>query len=378
MILNLSQGGVSVLSVTAPSGAAISATCDGLTVTGTGTCTLELPIIGTWTITCILDGTTKTDSVTVTTYGAVYSVSFSYTATISVSTHPSAAVTATKSGQTTLSGTANSSGVCTLTVPAGGLGTWYVTANNGAVSAGSNVSVSAYGQSFSVSILRNIPIITFSANGSSYVYKGAAISESFVAVTPNGASWKCWIKSSCSVVFSLIPTNVSFCAIGKGGNGANHWGGDGYYGGGGGGGGGGVATELNKTVSAGATYSAVVGTSGTSFSGIISAGNGGDGGQPSGGSSGGNSGAGSSGEWVNDHSWPPSSGGGGDGGNGVYAFGDSSFDGVIYAHGGGGGAHSDRRGGYKLDTPGSGGGGAGGANVGRTDGNIGILLMRSA
>ena len=378
MIFNLSQGGVSTLAVTAPTGASISASCQGLTVTGTGTCTLELPIIGTWTITCIVDGTTKTNSVTVTTYGAVYSVSFSYSATISVSTHPSAAVTATKSGQTTLSGTANSSGVCTLTVPAGGLGSWNVTANNGVVSASSSVNVANYDNTYSVSILRNIPIIVIYSGGSSWTYKGSTIDNSVVKITPNGTGWKAWLRASCTVTFTYIPTNVSFWAIGKGGNGASHWGSSGYYGGGGGGGGGQVDTQNNKAVSTGTNYVATIGTYGSSFGSIISVGNGEDGAQPSGGSSGGGSGNGSTGEWVNDHSYPPSSGGGGDGGNGVYAFSDSSFDGVVYGHGGGGGKHSVQQGGYHSTTAGSGGGGGGRSNVGRTDGNVGIICMKNA
>ena len=68
MIFNLSQGGLAYISVTAPSGAAITAECLGLTVTGTGTCTLEAPIIGTWLVTSVLDGLTKTANVNVDQY----------------------------------------------------------------------------------------------------------------------------------------------------------------------------------------------------------------------------------------------------------------------------------------------------------------------
>ena len=381
MIFNMSQGGESYISVTAPSGAQITATIAGETKTGTGSCTLAVHIVGTWTVTSTLNNTVKTTTVDVASYGQTVAASFAYSSIISVTTHPSASVTATKSGMSNLTGTADANGNCNLTVPAGGLGSWNVTANNGATSASSSVDVAAYDATYGVQLLRNIPIIVVSSEGNSWTYKGATIDNSVVKITPNGTGWKAWLKASCSVKFNYIPTNVSFWAIGKGGNGGARFSNSGgAYGGGGGGGGGQVVTQNNKTVSTSSAYTVIVNSNGSSFGSIISAGNGGNGGSPSGGASGGGSGSGSGGEWVNDHSWPsPTSGGGGDGGNGVYAFGDASFDGVIYGHGGGGGHHSGGRG-YYSTTNGSGGAGSGGSSsgTGATEGIIGIICMRNA
>ena len=381
MIFNLSSGGVSYISVTAPSGAQITAECLGLTVTGTGTCTLEAPIIGTWNITCVFDNTTKTGTVEVTSFGETYPIEFSYAATITVTTHPSASVTATKSGQTSLTGTAGSDGKCVLTVPNGGLGTWAVTSNNGSVNESGNVDVLAYDTDYPIGLLVSVPIINVTIGDNTYTYKGAELSKTGIKISPVGLTgWKFWMTSSGTVKFVYLPSAVDICIIGKGGGGGAGWGGNGYYGGGGGGGGGAVNELLKKSLEQGVAYEVTIGSSGSTFSNIASAGNGESGGSPSAGRSGGNSGDGSTGQWVNDHSWPsPTSGGGGDGGTGVYAFGDSSFDGVRYAYGGGGGPHSTASGGTRHNTAGSGGGGGGGtSNVGRTDGLTGILMMRNA
>lgn len=384
MIFNITSGGVAYISVSAPSGATITATKDGMSFSRQNTGNITVPSLGTWNVVCVYSGvTSQTKTATVSTFGSTSStVSFDndFTSTISVSTHPSASVWAVKGSTTLPTVTANASGNATLTVPAGGLGTWRVYANNGATQSYVDKAVNSYGITVSVSILRNIPIISVSSGGSTWTYKGAEINNSVVRIAPNGTGWKAWLKSSCSVTFTYIPTYVNFWAIGKGGNGAPAF----YdtdnsspYGGGGGGGGGQVVTQNNIYVSG--SYWASVDSNGSSFGSIISAGNGQNGGQPNGGASGGGSGNGSSGGWVNDHSYPPSSGGGGDGGNGVYAFGDSSFDGVEYGHGGGGGAHSSSTPGYHSTTPGSGGGGAAhSGNVGRTDGNIGIICMKNA
>lgn len=384
MIFNITSGGVAYISVSAPSGATITATKDGMSFSRQNTGNITVPSLGTWNVVCVYSGvTSQTKTATVSTFGSTSStVSFDndFTSTISVSTHPGASVWAVNGSTTLPTVTANASGNATLTVPAGGLGTWRVYANNGATQSYVDKAVNSYGITVSVSILRNIPIISVSSGGSTWTYKGATIDNSVVKITPSGTGWKAWLRASCSVTFTYIPTYVSFWAIGKGGNGSAAF----YdtdsasaYGGGSGGGGGQVDTQNNRYVSG--SYWASVDSNGSSFGSIISVGNGENGSQQRGGSSGDGSGNGSSGEWVNDHSWPPSSGGGGSGGEGVYAFGDSSFDGVRYGHGGGGGASSSSTPGYHSTAPGSGGGGAGhSGNSGRTDGNIGIICMKNA
>lgn len=220
--------------------------------------------------------------------------------------------------------------------------------------------------------------IEFIANGTTYRYTGTEISNSYFKISPSGTNgWKMWIYASITIIFNYLAT-VDIWAIGKGGNGgASFHQTGGAYGGGGGGGGGQVVSVSGATMTVNFSYSVVVGSSGSSFGSIVTAGNGGNGSSPNGGASGGGSGYGSSGEWVNDHSWPPSSGGGGDGGEGVYAFGDSSFDGVRYGHGGGGGHHSGGRG-ASYAANGSGGAGAGGSSGSATAGIVGIVCLRSA
>ena len=371
MIFNLSQGGVSVLSVTAPSGAAITATCQGLTVTGTGTCDLELPIIGTWSISAVLDGTERTGSVNVTAYGETYTVSFSYSATIVVTTFPFSTVTATKTGQEDLTGTADSSGSCTLTVPAGGLGSWSVTANNGSVSETKSVNVAVYDNSYSVSLLTLIPDITIVISGNTYRYKGAAISNSNLTVTPVGLTgWKLWMRTSGSIRFDRRPTAVDLCVVGKGSSGTYYHYDDVFstdYGGDGGDGGS-VVNKYNQALAVGTTYTVTINASGTSIGSIASAGVGG-------GASGG-----SGGEMYTSYASP------GSGKAGKYAFDSAAFDGVEYAHGGyggdvnGGGQGTGARG--RTDSvwgnPGAGGAGGGQANNHPTAGNNGIFLMRNA
>ena len=76
MIFNIALGGVAYISVTAPSGASISATCSGVTMTGPGSCTLEVPVIGTWSVTCTYSGVSRTNSISVSSYGTTYNAFF--------------------------------------------------------------------------------------------------------------------------------------------------------------------------------------------------------------------------------------------------------------------------------------------------------------
>ena len=380
MIFNIAQGGLAYIAVTAPEDAEITATCSGLTVTGSGTCTLEAPVVGTWDITCVYDGTTKTASVNVASFGATYTASFSYTATISVTTFPSATVTATKDGQSDITDTADNSGACSLTVPAGGRGSWTVTADNGSVSESGTVNVAAYDTTYTISLLTSVADISVTVGSETYNYKGAEISNSNVKISPVGLTgWKMWLYTSCTVRFNRLPSNVDICAIGAGGNGASYGGSYeyGYYAGGGGGGGG-VVNSTGRTLTTGTDYAVVVGSGASTIASLgISAAKGGNASGRSGGSSGGNSGSGGGGRYINDHTYPATNIGPGNGGGGVYAFGDSGFDGVKYANGGGGGDRTPEERGTVYSSCGS--GGAGGCHgTGPTGGINGIVLMRSA
>lgn len=386
MIINLCQGGESTIIVYAPGTSSISVTGGGETVTGTiasGSTSVSLKVhtISTYTVTCTYSNSTKSGTVSITTFGESKSISFSY-AVINVYTHPGASVRAFKSGVSDLTGTADSNGYCQLPVPAGSLDStaWTVRAtdaNATSVVEDKSATTSSYTASQTVYPLYRIPIIRVAWSGGSATSYGNGMDNGYAKISGTN-SWKMWVKASCTVTFLWIKTKVHFWGIGKGGDGSSAF----YdtdsaspYGGGSGGGGGQVQTVYNVTVS-NSGYTVTIGSA-TSFGGVMSCNAGGNGGRMSGGSSGGNSGNGSSGEWVNDHSYPPSSGGGGSGGEGVYAFGDSSFDGVRYGHGGGGGAHSSSTPGYHSTTAGSGGGGAGhSGNAGRTNGNNGIFCLK--
>lgn len=383
MIFNIPAGGAAFISVTAPTGSTVTAARSGISVSRLNGGTIKVGATGTWTVTCVYDGTTKMASVNVTSLWATYSVAFTYTAAISVSTHPGAAVTATK-GSTTLSGTADSGGACTLTVPAGGLGAWSVTANNGAVSETKSVSVAAYNSTYSVDLLHGVPVIQFTASGTTYTYKGAAIDNSVVKVSPVGTSgWKCWIRASCTVRFTFLKTRVDVCAIGKGGTGGNFSHPDNVtdYGGGGGEGGT-MDTKNSQALALNTNYTVTIG-SGSTFGSIASGSQGANASGQSGGGSGGTYRSGGNGAvtvdaWDGVHYSGPGSGGGG-----AYAFGDSTFDGTVYCHGGQGGDTGYGAGGRGSSSgvyanAGAGGPGGGeGASTGLA-GKTGIVCMRNA
>ena len=369
MIFNLSQGGVAYLSVTAPSGAAITASCLGLDVTGTGTCTLEVPIIGTWHIVCVFDNTEKTADVSVEAYGETYTAAFDYSAKITVTTFPGADVTATKTGMTALTGTAGSDGICVLTVPEGGLGEWSVESDNGTVTETGTVNVAAYDADYPISLLALVPDITVVIGDDTYNYKGVEITNTNLTISPVGLTgWKLWMKASGTVTFNVLPSNVDVCAVGKGTPGGSYRYEQSDHSDrcGGGGTGGMIVNQSNQTLTVGQTYAVTIDGNGTSFGDIASAGFGG-------GSSGGGGGFYSP---TAGYSFP------GSGRDGKYAFEDSSFDGVEYGHGGEGGFVNYHGGGHGSTTgvyanPGAGGAG-GGQSQGPTSGKNGIFIMRSA
>ena len=154
MIFNLSQGGVSVLSVTAPSGAAISATCDGLTVTGTGTCTLQLVVIGTWAVSCTVGGVTKTVNVNVSSYGQSLTQFF-------------AEINVTVPGGTVSCEGVSRSGSGKL--PVAGTGTKTVSCVYDGVTHTSSVSVNSSSTSYSTSITYSCTISVACPAGASVV-----------------------------------------------------------------------------------------------------------------------------------------------------------------------------------------------------------------
>ena len=165
MIFNISQGGLAYISVTAPTGSDISASCQGLTVTGSGSCTLQAPIVGTWEVTCTYSGATKTSTVSVESYGQTYTVTFSYASTITVTTYPESDVTASKTGQTDIVAEADENGVCVLTIPDDGLGEWSVLSEYGYWTRTKTVDVAAHNTDYPLDIALSVPNFTFTTSG---------------------------------------------------------------------------------------------------------------------------------------------------------------------------------------------------------------------
>ena len=216
MIFNIAYGGVAQISVTAPSGASISATCSGITKTGTGSCTLEVPIIGTWTVTCVYDGVTKNDNVSVTSFGATYSTTFTYTATLTVTTFPGATVAISKTGHSE-SKTATG-GTATFTIPAGQLGTYSISSTYSSWSGTASVNVSAYDASYSATINLSVCDFKFVAGGFTYTFTKDSTTNDYTYCYfyHSGANWEFYAKTSGTLQFTAATvTDVFVCGGGQ-------------------------------------------------------------------------------------------------------------------------------------------------------------------
>lgn len=388
---------VAKIIVTAPAGSRVAAKLNGVELaselTGTGTtCTLKVRKTGNYQIVATYPYNTSyatdlSQNLTVNRLGKKYTgmtFASSFTATIRINTHPSATVTLKYNNTQMSSGNANSSGVYTYTVSTGYHGDWSATANNGATSETKTVTVAHYDDTFSKDILNTVPIINVTYNGTTYTYKGAETVVGGVFRinpygTPTGSTWKMWIYQNLSVTFVRGPSRVNVCAVGKGGSGASFSHPDTITDiAGGGGGGGAVVTSGATTLTVGTGYSSSIGDT-CSFGGFVSAGIGGNASGRTGGSSGGNSGSGGTGAITVDNWDGPSYGGRSLGDDGVYAFGDSSFDGTKYAHGGAGG-DTGYGGGERVtySAPGSGGSGGGEGYNNGLAGNNGCILIKNA
>lgn len=163
MIFNIPLGGSSYITVTAPSTSSVSATCSGMTVSGVGSCTLEVPIIGEWTVSCTYDNTTLTDTVNVTTFGETYTKIFTFTATISITCPVGASIIASLTGQNDVTRT----GPGDITVIKTGV--WSVKCTYDGTELANTVIVASYGESYSTSFTYNATITISCPSGASIV-----------------------------------------------------------------------------------------------------------------------------------------------------------------------------------------------------------------
>lgn len=224
MIFNITSGGVAYISVSAPSGATVTASKDGMTFSQSSG-VITVTSLGTWTVTCAYNITYKTHTVSVASFGSTQSVSFmdDYTSTIHVTTFPGASVVATQTGHSNLTGTANSSGVCDLTVPYDGLGDWIVTASFSSWSNSGMASFNSYGVTVNSVLDLSVPSFTYVTSGqAAYTFNqnSSTGSNSDYYFYKSGANWEFYAKTSGTLKFTgntLI--DLFLCG---GGNAANN------------------------------------------------------------------------------------------------------------------------------------------------------------
>ena len=221
MIFNITQGGVAYISVTSPSGASISASCSGVTVTGTGTCVLEVPIIGTWTVTSVYDGVTKNQNVSVASFGETYSVTFTYTATLTVTTFPGASVAISKTGHSETK--TATGGTATFTIPAGKLGTYSITSTYSSWNGSASVNVNAYDTNFPATINLSVCDFKFVAGGLTYTFTKDSTTNDYAYCYfyHSGANWEFYAKVSGTLQFTAR-TVIDVFLCGGGNNGASN------------------------------------------------------------------------------------------------------------------------------------------------------------
>jgi len=209
------------------------------------------------------------------------------------------------------------------------------------------------------------PIIQFTVGGTEYKYTGQEINvaNKFHIVSDGLTGWKLWAYDNLSFQFTYIGTSVDVCAIGHGAKGNNAWirYDDDMYDAGGGGRGGQVLNLLNQSFAVGDTIEITIGDSttvtknGTAFASPTN-----------GGGASGGAGAAEGPDSAYRRGSSP-------GADGSYAFSDSTFDGIKYAPGGGGGGTWS----FPSDGPGATANSAGFGGQGNGGfGGKGIVLMR--
>lgn len=386
--------------VNVDSGSTVTATLGSCVLTATasnGKAMFRVPRAGSWAISATLGGNSATATVRITERRQQKSVTLSYfTATIAV-TWPSGSTCTATCGSTTLTAP-NTNGSYTFTVHAAG--SWVVSCSGGGNSASATVSITASGQSKSVSLTYNkIPAFTYTGQ-----YKIVDDSGNEITSTTTN-NWNIRLLTSGTLTFTDLrgTTSIDIFMVG-GGGGSNSKTVSTDYGTvhSGGAGGGYTKTQKSVSVSANSAISVSIGAGGDAGSSggttivtvngsTYSASGGAAGGAPwfngsntvcgSGGSGGSGGGSASSGGFAGGS-------GGSDGGNGssgksnvfptgsvgsgqgttTRAFGESS--GELYSYGGSGGGGTPPVVGTLAANTGHGGQGSGGS------GYSGIAIVR--
>lgn len=149
-------------------------------------------------------------------------------------------------------------------------GNYTVSATDGTYSRSSTVSITAKKQSEVVTLNLFDLAFTLIAGGKTYNINRSSASSSVsdrYSYSRTGENWQLVIYAGGSVNFSVLTTNVDYCAVGGGGGGGGgSCGGSGYYGShgynGGSGGGGYYSEQKNKTLTVSQTYATTIGYGG--------------------------------------------------------------------------------------------------------------------
>ena len=388
--------------VSVDTGSTVTATCGSCVLTATasaGSATFRVPRAGSWAIRGTLNGNSAAATESVTQRLQVKGVTLSYfMSTISV-TYPAGSVCTATCGSTTLTAP-DTSGSVTFTVRFAG--DWVITSTGGGLSASQTVSITASGQSRSVTLTYNkIPAFTYTGQ-----YKIVDDSGNEITSTTTN-NWNIRLLTSGTLTFTDLrgTSSIDVFLVGGGGGSSSRTesgdygtihtggGGGGYtktqkgvavsenagiavnIGAGGSGGWNPAAGGTTSVTVSGSTYSAGGGNTGNKgyFDTTAHAGSGGRGGSGGGGGSiggwaggtgGSNGGNGSSGKAS------PQEAGSGAAGQGTttQAFGESS--GELFAYGGSGGGGSVPVVGTLAANTGHGGQGSGGS------GYSGIAIVR--
>ena len=161
---------VAKIIVSAPANTSVSILLNNILLASGSTgnsdvCTLTIRKTGVISVNATFDGTTITTEIPISRLGKKYYIIFPFTATINVETYPGAVVTATKTGQTILSGTAGDDGFCILTVQPGGRGDWNITSTYHGFEASKTASITHYNDVFNIGVYLSIPIFSFTPSG---------------------------------------------------------------------------------------------------------------------------------------------------------------------------------------------------------------------
>ena len=231
MIINLCQGGESTITVYAPAGSQITASgggesWSGSVPSGASSVSFNVHTIASWTVSCTYQSRAISKTVSITSFGASESVSFSYAA-LTVNTYPASTVTISKTGSSSQSKTATggSAGFYLTEEEFDSLTPWTASCSytSGSTWSNSGTQLVSAATSYSLTVSMPVPSFTFSwSGGSKTVTPSTSTSgnEDQYYYYRNGADWEFYMKVSGTLSFTEA-TVIDLFLCGGGNNGVN-------------------------------------------------------------------------------------------------------------------------------------------------------------